>query len=118
MIGILNIIPYFGAIIGTIVAAIVTIFTNDFTTAVILAVSMIVLQQIDSNVIQPRLIDNSFSIKPFWVIFGVLVGGGFFGILGIILAIPVMALAKEIIEDYFEWKNAREKEELTETTGE
>ena len=118
MIGILNIIPYFGAIIGTIVAAIVTIFTNDFTTAVILAVSMIVLQQIDSNVIQPRLIDNSFSIKPFWVIFGVLVGGGFFGILGIILAIPVMALAKEIIKDYFEWKNAREKEELTETTGE
>lgn len=118
MIGILNIIPYFGAIVGTVIAAVVTIFTNDFTTAVILAVSMIVLQQIDSNVIQPRLIDNSFSIKPFWVIFGVLVGGGCFGMWGILLAIPFMALAKEIIEDYFEWKKAREQEELSETTGE
>ncbi len=118
MIGILNIIPYFGAIVGTVVAAIVTIFTNDFTTAVILAVSMIILQQIDANVIQPRLIDNSFSIKPFWVIFGVLVGGGFFGMWGILLAIPFMALAKEIIEDYFEWKNAKEKEGLSEETGE
>lgn len=118
MIGVLNIIPYFGAIVGTVVAAVVTIFTNDFTTAAILVVSMIVLQQIDANVIQPRLIDNSFSIKPFWVIFGVLVGGGFFGIWGILLAIPVMALAKEIIEDYFEWKNSKKIEELSEKTGE
>lgn len=104
MIGVLNLIPYFGAISGTLISAIVTCFTNDFTTAIILVVSMIVLLQIDANVIQPRLINKQFSIKPFWVIFGVVVGGGLFGIPGIIFAIPTMALIKEIICDGFRWK--------------
>lgn len=99
LIGALNIIPYFGAIIAAVIVCLVTLFTTSFKAALILAIAIIVLQQIDSNIIQPKLVKDSLQVKPLWVIFGVIVGGGLFGFFGLLLAVPVISLIKLIFEE-------------------
>lgn len=107
MIGIFNIVPYFGAICACIIAVLITILTANLSTGIILAVILLILQQIDANVIQPHLIKESLNVKPFWVLVGIFVGGGLFGIWGIILAVPVLALIRTMILDYFEYREGK-----------
>ncbi len=97
--GSFNLIPYFGAIIATALAAIVTIFAQGFTTGLIVAVALIVLQQIDANIIQPRLVADSLGLAPVWVILAIVLGGGLFGFFGIFLAVPVFALLRQMLDD-------------------
>lgn len=104
MVGSFNLIPYFGAFVAVVISALITLVTNGFMSAVILVVVLIVLQQIDANIIQPRLVASSLSIKPLLVILGVLVGGGLFGILGMFIGVPMVALFKNIFEDVMEKK--------------
>jgi len=114
MIGIFNVIPYFGAILAGIIAVLITIMTANVSTAVILGISIFILQQIDCNIIQPYLVKESLEVKPFWVLVGVFVGGGLFGIWGILLAVPVMAVLRSIIMDYVEYRSEIEKEKEAE----
>lgn len=107
--GLLNLIPYFGAFISTALTGVITMFTGSFTLAVVSVVSLIVLQQLDSNFIQPRLLSGSLQIKPFWVIFGALLGNGLFGVFGMFLAIPLMALVRNMILDFLEYRENKQK---------
>lgn len=102
MVGAMNLIPYFGAIVATILAGLITMFTNSFTFGLIVVAVLIVLQQLDANFIQPKLLSGSLNIKPVWVILSIVVGGGLFGILGIFLGVPVFALLRIIILDILE----------------
>ena len=105
MLGIVNYIPYFGSIFGTLVAVLVVIFTQDFTTGVIAAIALFIAQQIDANIIQPRLMSGSFALSPLLVIIGISVGGAIAGIMGMIVAIPILAMLKDIFDsvvDYYE----------------
>jgi len=105
MLGVVNYIPYFGSIFGTLVAVVVVIFTQDFTTGVIAAAALFIAQQIDANIIQPRLMSGSFALSPLLVIIGISVGGAIAGIWGMIVAIPVLAMLKDIFDsvvDYYE----------------
>jgi len=104
MIGLFNIIPYFGAIVAVVISVIITIITGGLSQAIIMAVVVIVLQQIDSNIINPKIIGNSLEISPLLVIFAVTVGGAYFGVLGMFLAVPVIAVLKIIINDYLDFK--------------
>ena len=105
IIGILNIIPYFGAIFGVLFAIIITIFTGGLKQALILAIVVIILQQIDANIINPRILGESLHISPILVIFAVTIGGTYFGPLGMFLGVPVFAMAKEIIIDFINYRN-------------
>ncbi len=97
--GSFNLIPYFGAIIATVLAAIITAITKDVTSGLIVAGAMIVLQQIDSNFIQPKLVQGSpLNLSPIWVILAVILGGEYFGPLGIFLMVPLFALIRMIIQ--------------------
>lgn len=109
MVGLFNLIPYFGAIFGVGLATIITIFTGGFSQAIWLAVVTIILQQIDANIINPKILGTSLSLSPILVIFGVTVGGAYFGVLGMFLGVPVVALLKIIIIDVVNEKN-EEKE--------
>lgn len=110
IVGLFNMIPYFGAIAATILTAVVTAFTGNLTLAVIVAAILVVLQQLDANLIQPRLLSDSLQIKPFWVIFGILLGGGLFGFLGIFLAVPIIALLRIILLDFMDlWERRQEQ---------
>ena len=104
MIGLFNIIPYFGAIIAVVISVIITIITGGLSQAIIMAVVVILLQQIDSNIINPKIIGNSLEISPLLVIFAVTVGGAYFGVLGMFLSVPVIAVLKIIINDYLDFK--------------
>ena len=104
MVGLFNIIPYFGAIIAVVISVIITIITGGLSQAIIMAVVVILLQQIDSNIINPKIIGNSLEISPLLVIFAVTVGGAYFGVLGMFLSVPVIAVLKIIINDYLEFK--------------
>ena len=110
-IGLFNIIPYFGAIIAVIVSAIITIFTGGIQKALWMAVVIVVLQQVDANVINPRILGNSLKISPILVIFSVTFFGAYFGVLGMFLAVPTIALLKVMVLDYIDERNA-EKEKL------
>lgn len=102
-IGIANLVPYFGAIVACTLSALLTAFTVSFPKGIVVAIILLVLQQIDANIIQPKLVKTTLKVKPFWVLVGVLLGGELFGILGIILAVPTMALIKTIFEDIYDY---------------
>ena len=104
MIGLFNIIPYFGAIVAVVISVIITIITGGLSQAAIMAVVVIILQQIDSNIINPKIIGNSLEISPLLVIFAVTVGGAYFGVLGMFLAVPVAAVLKIVVNDYIDFK--------------
>lgn len=110
MIGLANIIPYFGAIIAVIIATIITFFTGGLPQAVWMVVVVTILQQIDANIINPKIVGDSLKISPLLVIFAVTLGGAYFGVLGMFLAVPVIAVLKLIIDDFIEWKNIKCKE--------
>lgn len=105
LIGLSNLIPYFGAIVGIGITIIITIFTGGITQAIWLAIVVIILQQIDANIINPKIVGDSLKISPLLVIFAVTVGGAYFGMLGMFLAVPIFTVLKIFIEDYIEYKN-------------
>lgn len=107
MLGMFNLIPYFGAITATVLSALITVFTKSFAAGVAVAIVLTVLQQLDANVIQPRLLSDSLNIKPVWVILAILLGGGLFGIIGIFFAVPAFALIKIICGDLIGLKETK-----------
>ena len=114
MIGLFNMIPYFGAIIAVIIAAIITILTGGLGQAVTMVIVVTILQQIDANIINPKIIGTSLKISPLLVIFAVTVGGAYFGVWGMFLAVPIIAVLKLVVTDYIEYKNKLKEQEKEE----
>lgn len=106
MLAVFNIIPYFGSIFGSIVAVIVMALTNGIGNAAITAVVLLITQQTDGNIIQPRLMGTSFSLSPALIIIGITVGGAAGGIWGMIIAIPIVNILKSILNDIVAHKEA------------
>ena len=103
MLGVVNYIPYFGSIFGSLVAVVVVTLTQGITIGAISAVTLLVIQQIDANVIQPRLMSGSFSLSPLLVIISITVGGAIAGIMGMFVAIPFVAVLKDIFDSVVEY---------------
>lgn len=104
-IGMFNMIPYVGAIIATVIAVLVTLITGGLSQAIWMIIVVVILQQIDANIINPKIVGQSLKISPLLVLFAVTVGGAYFGILGMFLAVPVIAILKILVNDYIEYKN-------------
>ncbi|MBR5009310.1 MAG: AI-2E family transporter [Clostridia bacterium] len=112
MLGITNFIPTFGPIIGGIAGAIIVLLTKP-TLLFGFILFTVVLQQIDGNVIKPLLFGDSTGLSPFWVLVAIVVGGNMFGITGMIMGVPVVALISSLIKEYVARKNG---EPLTNST--
>jgi len=113
MLGVANLIPYFGAIIGTLAAFIIILVADGTQMGIIAGVVMIIIQQVDANFIFPRLLGGSLKISPLLVIIGISIGGAYYGIIGMIVAIPIATVLRNIIEDlmlYRESKKAKRTE--------
>ena len=104
LIGLFNMIPYFGAIIAVAVSAIITLITGGISQTIWMLIVVIILQQIDANIINPKIVGQSLKISPLLVIFAVTVGGAYFGILGMFLAVPAIAVIRIVIDDYINYK--------------
>ena len=108
-IGLFNIIPYFGAIIAVGISVIVTIFTGGIAKALWLLLVIIILQQIDANIINPKILGDSLDISRILIILSVTVFGAWFGVIGMFLAVPMIGLIKIFVLDFIDEKE-KEKE--------
>ncbi len=108
-IGLFNMIPYVGAIIATVIAAIITLITGGLSQTIWMLIIVIILQQIDANIINPRIVGKSLKISPLLVLFAVTFGGAYFGILGMFLAVPIIAVVKILIDDFIKYKETKKK---------
>lgn len=97
--GLMNMIPYFGAIIGSAGIALITLLTSNIYTAIGVLVFVIVVQQLDANILQPRVIGDSVGLRPFYVLLSITLFGGLFGFWGIFLAPPLMAIVQMFVRD-------------------
>lgn len=95
--GLCNIIPYFGPVISMVPAAIVGLLTGGISEAFFAVLILIIIQQIDANIIYPRVVGSSTGLHPLFVLISVTVGGYYGGIVGMILAVPVAAIIKVFI---------------------
>ena len=109
LIGLFNIIPYFGAIIAVAISILITLITGGLSQAIGMAIVVIILQQIDANIINPRITGSSLEISPLLVIFAVTIGGAYFGVVGMFLAVPVIAVIKIIVNDFIDYKMSEKR---------
>jgi len=102
IVGVTNIIPYFGPYIGAIPSALL-ILMADPVKCLWFIVFIIVLQQFDGNILGPRLLANSTGLSGFWVLFSVTVFSGLFGFAGILVGVPVFAVIYDMIRKAVVW---------------
>lgn len=91
VLGLTNMIPFFGPYIGGIPCTLIVLVSNPWKAA-ILVIMMLVVQQIDGNLIAPKIIGQKIGLEAIWVIFAILLGGSFFGIIGMLLAVPFFSV--------------------------
>lgn len=107
IVGVTNLIPFFGPFIGGI-PCVILIMLVDFKVGIYLGIFIILLQQLDGNVIGPMILGDSTGLSPFWVMFAILVGGGLFGFIGMLIGVPTFAviyyLIKRVVEAKLEKK--------------
>lgn len=96
IVGVTNVIPFLGPFIGAIPSAIL-IFIVDPSKGLLFIVIIIVIQQIDCNLLDPFIVGKSIGLSPFWEISACLIGGGLFGLWGLLLGVPVFALCYSLI---------------------
>ena len=103
-IGLFNMIPYFGAIIAVAISALITLITGGVSQTIVMLIVVVILQQIDANIINPKIIGDSLKISPLIVIISVTIGGAYFGVIGMFLAVPIAAVFKILVNDYIDSK--------------
>lgn len=91
IVGITNMIPYFGPFIGAVPGVLIYLCTSP-KDALIFVIMIFVLQQFDGLILGPRLLGQSTGLSPIWVIFGITVGGAYFGVVGMFIGVPVVAV--------------------------
>ena len=113
IVGVTNIIPFFGPFIGGIPAAIIILFVSPIQ-ALWFVIIIIIIQQIDGNIIGPKILGDSIGISAFWILFSLLVAAKFMGFVGMVIGVPLFAILYSIIKEIIEGK-LRKKGLPTET---
>lgn len=103
-----DLIPMVGATIGAVVVGVVTVFADFPLDTIIWVIWAIVYQQVENNLIQPRIQNRAVGVHPFGVIFAVLCGGTLLGVPGALLAVPVAASLQIAVKDWWDWRAERD----------
>lgn len=103
IIGVTNIIPFFGPFIGAIPSAIIILLESPVQ-CLYFVIFILILQQLDGNFIGPKILGDSTGLPSFWVMFAILVGGGMFGFVGMIIGIPLFAVLYAYAGRYIRWR--------------
>lgn len=114
IIGVTNIIPFFGPYIGAIPSLII-IALDDPIKGLYFIIFIVIIHQLDGNIIGPKILSNSTGLTPFWVVFAIMVGGGLFGFAGMLLGVPVFAVIYYLFSNVI--KFILEKRKLPKDTG-
>ncbi|WP_368253498.1 AI-2E family transporter [Clostridium paraputrificum] len=114
IVGITNIIPFFGPFIGAIPSVIIILFVSPVKALWFLLI-ILVIQQIDGNIIGPKILGDSIGISAFWILFSILVAGKFLGLVGMVIGVPLFAviysIIKEVVESQLDKKGMKTKTE-------
>ncbi len=108
LIGVTNIIPFFGPFIGAIPSALLILIIEP-KRVILFLIFIFVLQQFDGNILGPKILGDSTGLPGFWVLISLLVMGGLFGFVGMVLAVPVFALAYSFTRSYVEQRLKKKK---------
>ena len=115
LVGVTNIIPFFGPLIGAVPSAIIILMV-DPVKCLVFVIFVILLQQLDGNIIGPKILGSSVGINGFWVMFSIILGAGLFSFWGMLLGVPVFVVIYTLINDSIDRKLRRN--ELPVTTEE
>lgn len=96
IIGVTNMIPYFGPIFGAIPCVLLILMENPLK-ALYFLIFIIALQQFDANILDPKIVGKSIGLPAFWELFACLLGGGLFGIIGLIIGVPMFAVVYTLV---------------------
>ncbi len=99
IVGVTNVIPFFGPFIGAVPCFVLVLLASPIK-SLYFAIAILVIQQIDGNVIGPRILGNSTGLSSFWVLFSILLFGGLFGFVGMIIAVPLWAVIMNLIDQF------------------
>ena len=102
-VGVTNMIPYFGPFIGAIPGIVIMLVISPIK-ALIFTIMILCLQQFDGLVLGPKLLGNSTGMKPIWIIFAITIGGKFFGVVGMFLGVPFVAIIAYLAERFMAWR--------------
>ena len=130
IIGVTNMIPFFGPFIGAIPSIFILLILSPFASFVFL-IFIIVLQQVDGNIIGPKVLGSSLGLSPLWILVGIIVGNGAMGFLGMIIGVPTFAVIynlvsrntkkkleeKDIVADYENYTINPREENQSESEG-
>jgi len=108
LIGLMNMIPYFGAIIGGCLAIGITLLSGNLYGAILVAIYVVAMQQVDANLIQPRIVGHTLGVRPIYVLFSITLFGGLFGFWGIFLSVPIIAIIQMLFRDYLQYSKREE----------
>ena len=103
IVGVTNVIPYFGPFIGAIPCALIVLLQSPMD-MLIFCLFILVLQQFDGNILGPKLLGDSLGLTSFWIIFSVAIMTGVFGIVGMVIGVPLFAIIYMIIKDFINSK--------------
>ncbi len=106
IVGVTNVIPFFGPFIGAVPSALVILFVDPFK-CLVFVIFIIILQQIDGNFIGPKILGSTTGISGFWVMFSIILGAGLFGFWGMLLGVPVFVVIHAAINSRIEKKLRR-----------
>lgn len=108
VIGMTNMIPFFGPFIGAIPSGLLILLTTPDKT-IIFIIFIFLLQQFDGNILGPKILGNSLGLSSFWIIFAIFVGGGFFGFAGMLASVPIFAVLYSIFSELISEKLKRKR---------
>ena len=108
IVGVTNVIPFFGPYIGAIPSAILILLV-DPVKGIYFVIFILLLQQFDGNILGPKILGNSTGLSAFWVIVAILLGGGLFGFVGMIMGVPTFAVIYYIAEMIINYRLERKK---------
>lgn len=106
IVGVTNVIPFFGPYIGAIPSTILIMIAEPIQ-GLYFAIFILILQQIDGNIIGPKILGDSTGLSAFWVVFSILLGGGLFGFVGMIMGVPTFAVLYYIAQMFINHKLER-----------
>ena len=101
--GVTNLIPFFGPYIGAIPIA-VLILLDSPSKGIVFIIFIAILQQVDGNIIGPKILGQSTGLSPFWVVFAIFLGNGLFGIVGLFIGVPLWAVVYYLIKRYVNYR--------------
>lgn len=110
IVGITNMIPYFGPFIGAVPGGIILLMISPLKMLIYL-VLILVLQQFDGLYLGPKILGDSVGVRPVWIVFGVTVGGSVAGVFGMLVGVPVVAFIGYLLKEWLDYRLRRKKQE-------